>query len=253
MKRRPEKNIQTKLKNKSTAMAKSIITPEYIENAVYIVLSSFPDLSGDIHNEDKAIKDQVSEPNNNPEDKEVESLFFTMWLTEQFKRYEKVYNSIERHFKNSGFILPPEPIDFMRWFAKFARKSQDYLTVKIEDVHFYLYHEERLKKLQKIDRWEDLYKELSHNGYIGTTPEVFSYVMEFKQLPGGNEKIQWRTSKADAIAFQIGLGFKMPQFNKCFGSKDGRPFTLSSKPNGPRRKPLKSIIDKYKSKPDSKE
>lgn len=77
--------------------------------------------------------------------------------------------------------------------------------------------------------------------------------MEFKQLPGGKEKIQWRTSKADAIAFQIGLEFKLTQFNNCFSSKDGRPFTWSSKPRGPRRKPLKSIIDKYKSKPDSEE
>ena len=228
-------------------MAKSIITPEYIENAVYIVLSSFPDLSGDIHNEDKAIKDQVSEPNNNPEDKEVESLFFTMWLTEQFKRYEKVYNSIERHFKNSGFILPPEPIDFMRWFVKFARKSQDYLTVKIEDVHFFLYHEERLKKLQKMDRWEDLYKELSDNQYIWTTPEVFNYVMEFKQLPGGNEKILWRTVKADAIAFQRVFKFEMKQFNKCFRSNDEKPFTLGSASKVNREEPLRSIIDKYKS------
>jgi hypothetical protein len=228
-------------------MANSIITPEYIEFAVYNVLSSFPDLSGKIHDKDNTIKDQVLEPDNNPEDKEERALFFRMWLTEQFKRYDKVYNSIERHFKNRGFILPPEPIDFMKWFVKLARKSQDYLTVKIEDVHFILYHEERLKKLHKTNRWEDLYKELTDNGYIWATPEVFNLVMEYKQLPGGNEKILWRTVKADAIAFQRGFQFEMKQFNKCFRSNDERPFSLGSVSKVNREEPLRSIIDKYKS------
>ncbi len=228
-------------------MAKSIITTEYIEKAVHIVLSSFPDLSGENHDEEKASKDQVSEPDNNHQDKEEESLFFTMWLTGQFIRYEEVYNSVERYFKNNGFILPPEPIDFMKWFVKYARKSQDYLTVKIEDVHFMLYHEERLKKLQKINRWEDLYKELSDNQYIWTTPEVFKHVLEYKQLPGGNEKILWRTVKADAIAFQRVFKFEMKQFNKCFRSNDERPFTLGSASKVNREEPLRSIIDKYKS------
>jgi hypothetical protein len=227
-------------------MAKSIITPEYIKISVYNVLSSFPDLSGENHGKEKTIKDQVSEPDNIPEDKEEESLFFTMWLTEQFKRYEKVYNSVERHFKNNGIILPPEPIDFMKWFVKYARKSQDYLTVKIEDVHFILYHEERLKVLHKTERWDDLYKELSTNGYILTSPEVFNHVMEFKQLPVGTEKIQWQTFQADALEYQANFGFSMPQFNNCFKHHSNRKFSLGASSKVARKEPLKSILIRYK-------
>jgi len=228
-------------------MAKSIFRPEYIEIAVKEVLNSFAYISNHIHDEDNPHERELPEPDNNIEDKEKNSLFFRMWLTEQFKRYDKVYNAVERNFKEKGIILPPEPIDFMRWFTKFARKSQDYLTVKIEDIHLILYHEERLKVLYKTERWDALYKELSDNGYIWATPEVFNYVMEYKQLPGGNEKILWRTVKADAIAFQRGFQFEMKQFNKCFRSNDERPFSLGSVSKVNREEPLRSIIDKYKS------
>ena len=112
-------------------MAKSIFRPEYIEIAVKEVLNSFAYISNHIHDEDNPHERELPEPDNNIEDKEKNSLFFRMWLTEQFKRYDKVYNAVERNFKEKGIILPPEPIDFMRWFTKFARKSQDYLTVKI--------------------------------------------------------------------------------------------------------------------------
>ncbi len=182
-----------------------------------------------------------------------EVYLFKSWLTGQIERYGRVYDTIEDYFRKEGKILPAEPKDFLKWFVNKVIAKGDFLFEQIEAIDFNLYHDEILKTLNKKNKWDDLYKDLSEKGYIYSTPEVFNYAMEFKQIPGGNEKIQWRTSKADAIAFQIGLGFKMPQFNKCFESKDGRPFTLSSKPNGPRRKPLKSIIDKYKSKPDSKE
>lgn len=180
-----------------------------------------------------------------------EEYLFKSWLTGQIERYGRVYDSIADYFRKEGRILPAEPKDFLKWFVNKAIVEGDFLFEQIEAIDFNLYHEEKLKTLNKKNIWDDLYKDLTEKGYIYTTQAVFNYVMEFKQLPGGNEKIQWRTSKADAIAFQIGLEFKLSQFNKCFGSIDGKPFTLGSKPKGIRKKPLRSIINKYKSKPDS--
>ncbi len=229
-------------------MANSILSPEYIEIAVMEVLNSFPDLSSHLIDEDNPHKPELSEPDNNIEDIEEKSLFFRMWLTEQFKRYDKVYNAVERNFREKGIILPPEPIDFMRWFTKFARKSEDYLTLKIEDIHLILYHEERLKVLHKTERWDDLYKDLSNNGYILTSPEVFNHVMEFKQLPVGTEKIQWQTFQADALEFQANFGFRMPQFNNCFKHHSDQKFSLGACSKVDRKEPLKSILIRYKPK-----
>lgn len=180
-----------------------------------------------------------------------EEYLFKSWLTGQIERYGRVYDTIEDYFRKEGKILPAEPKDFLKWFVNKVIAKGDFLFEQIETVDFNLYHDEILKTLNKKKKWDDLYKDLSENGYIYSTTEVFNYAMEFKQLPGGNEKIQWRTSKADAIAFQIGLGFKMPQFNKCFRSKDERPFTLGSASKVNREEPLRSIIDKYKSQLES--
>jgi hypothetical protein len=223
-------------------MAKVFQTPEYVKKVIDEIIDS-PEIQ-------KLFSEQAmdrAEHSEEPSDRESEErTFFRLWLIDQYVRYPKVYRSIENHFTAQGMVLPPEPADFMKWFVRFARQSRDYLSVKIEDRHFRLYHDERAETLSKMRSWDGLYQDLSDNGYVSTTPEVFNYVMEFKQLPGGKEKIQWRKSNADALAFQTTFGFSMPMLNMCFQSKTRKKFTEGSRSITARKEPLPTILEKYK-------
>ena len=101
------------------------------------------------------------------------------------------------------------------------------------------------KKIEGENKFLDLYNALITSKYISTSMEVFNSVMLYKKLPGDANKIQWLTTKADAIYFQKSFKFSMPQFNECF-FKDKYPFQLGSKPTTNRKRALTNIIDRYK-------
>jgi hypothetical protein len=175
-------------------------------------------------------------------------IFFEMWLKDQYDRYEKVKEAVEPHFTAMGKILPYDKLDFMKWFVKKAKSTDDYLTIKIEDYHFEEYYQTRLRGLTQRQNWEGLFNELRKSGYIEATAEVFNHIMEYRQIPVDKKRILWLTSKADAIAFQESFGFTMPQFNKCFQSNDGRKFTLGSKSSTERSDTLKKILTHFNTK-----
>lgn len=123
------------------------------------------------------------------------------------------------------------------------------------------YHERLTKLMDNLDKrsaiaggfdkaetgkWDNLYIDLKNAKYINTTIGVFNSVMEYKHLPGGANKIQWLTSKADAVCFQENFKFSIPEFNECF-YKDKYPFQQgSSVPIEGRKKTLKDIITRHK-------
>lgn len=175
-------------------------------------------------------------------------IMFKMWLNDQYERFDQVKKAVDAHFNATGKILPYDKSDFMRWFVKKAKSTDDYLSITIEDYHFEEYYQTRLRGLTQRQNWEGLNNELRKSGFIETTAEVFNHVMEYRQIPEGKERILWLTSKADAIAFQESFGFTMPQFNKCFRSNDGRKFTLGSKSSTERNDTLKSILTHFNPK-----
>ncbi len=225
-------------------MDKSFSVPEYVDKEWQRIKNS-PAVQD-------ALKEAVSKiDENKSEPKEIEDedkIMFRLWAIDQFKRYEKVKESVEPYMKAQGKILPAEPIDFMHWFVKFAKKTDDYLDVKIEHYHFELFHEERVHAMKKPAQWEGLYKELSDAGYIKSNLEVFNHVMENKHLIEAKDRILWLTSKADALDILSNFKFTMPQFNKCFLNEDEKPFTLGAKTTGypHRNEALSIIIEKYK-------
>jgi len=94
-------------------------------------------------------------------------------------------------------------------------------------------------------QWDNLYTYLTNTKYIDTTIKVFSFVMEYKHLPGGAKKIQWLSSQANAIYIFIDFAkFSYTQLNECFRSKTGNPFQRGSKPNprSPRKPEIKKVI-----------
>jgi hypothetical protein len=194
-------------------------------------------------------QENKSEPNVISDVEEI----FELWLRNQLKRYDKVKEVVEPFMKSKKMILPAEKTDFMIWFVNNAIKTNDYFSVKIEDNHFVEYHEERLKAMKKPIKWEGFHNELMNAGYIQPNLEVFNHVMEHQQLPaGGTEKIQWLTSKADALDVRTNFNFTMTQFDQCFRSANGKPFTwnVQVKYRSNRNKVLYKIIENYRPKPE---
>jgi len=128
-------------------------------------------------------------------------------------------------------------------------KQFDLLAEQIDlDALLREYGEWRNKKFHKSECWHDTYNGLIDSGYIDTSAKIFDHVMTHKHLPYGAEKILWRTQKADALYFQHNLKFSMPEFNKCFRSKDGRQFKEGQRPTTRRKTDLQNIIKAAKEK-----
>jgi len=97
----------------------------------------------------------------------------------------------------------------------------------------------------KSEKWHNLYAVLINTKSIdtATTFEVFNYVMENKHLPASADKIQLLISTVRAMDFQKMTGFTIPQMNKCFKSKNGKPFHEKYR-DARKRHPTPDIIKK---------
>lgn len=140
-------------------------------------------------------------------------------------------------------------------------KAESELLINSKNPVLPFYHERLTALLVNLDKrsaisggfdkaetgkWDNLYTDLKNAKYINTTIGVFNSVMEHKHLLDGANKIQWLTSKADAVCFQENFKFSIPEFNECF-YKDKYPFQQgSSVPIESRKKPLKDIINQHK-------
>lgn len=217
-------------------------TPEYVEKLVKDILDS-PEIKAILEVSKNKPKLHKDKPTENKE--EVENIFLKMWIDDQLERYPKALKAVESYMKYGGKILPIDPLDFMRWFIKYAKETGDYQSVKIQTHHFELYHKEELKAMNKSVKWQGLHNELSEAGYIRSKLEVFDYIMEYKHRPGDKDRIQWLTSKADALYFQEKFNFSMPQLNNCFRSNDGKKFSEGARSTTARNKILINIIKEY--------
>lgn len=229
-------------------MGKLFSTPEHTKKFIKDLLDS-PEI--------KAIIKESKNPNKLHEIRPTEQtldderVFHEMWLKDQLERYPKALKAVEPYMKTKGKILPIDTWDFMRWFIKHTKNTDDYLAVKIEDYHFELYHEERLRVMNPPMPWEGLYNKLSDAGYIKTNLEVFDHVMRYKQLPGGKPKILWLKSKVEAIYLLEYVKFSISDINDCFQSKNKVEFAAHNRPTkSPKILKLKKIIQDNPPSPD---
>jgi len=179
-----------------------------------------------------------------------ENLQFGLWYDKQWERYDQVKDSFESYLKARGYILPADKSNFMYWFFKRALRLDNPLNEIIQQSHFLLYHEERLKLMNKPSKWEGLFNELS-NRYIETTPEIFNDVMEYKRLPGGEPKILWLKYKVDAMVLLEYYNFTISEINDCYQSKNGVEFAANNRPTSNRKRPIHKIIEKFNSSSDN--
>jgi hypothetical protein len=229
-------------------MGKVFSTPEYVEKMVKDLLDN-PEIRAILKGSENQIKLHKSKPTEQKLDDET--AFHEMWLEDQLERYPKALKAVEPYLKAEGMILPIETWDFMRWFIKHAKNTDDYLAVKIEDYHFELYHEERLRVMNPPMPWEGLYNKLSDAGYIKTNLEVFNHVMRYKQLPGGKPKIRWLKSKVEAMYLLEYFKFSISDINDCIQSRNKVEFAAHNRPTkSPKILKLKKIIQDNPPSPD---
>ena len=103
-----------------------------------------------------------------------------------------------------------------------------------------------IQQLGKTHHYITFYNDLVKHKYILCLPDTFEHVMTYKQLPGGAKAITWLKTKTEAIYFQRGINFPLPQFKDCFVYKDGKiPHDHDRPQNSPEPKaPLPDITKK---------
>lgn len=96
--------------------------------------------------------------------------------------------------------------------------------------------EQRLQGNGEKD-WRPLYRDLIKEYITDCSPDDWQYVMKFKRLPDGKERILWVNDDARCALFGKVFNFSFPQLNACFRNKKGRKFILSDIPKAYRKNP----------------
>ena len=140
------------------------------------------------------------------------------------------------------------------------RKSE--LRIAIDDIEDLIkrtkrnrqkeYYRQQIEVLrQKLEGttvrdWDGLRLELMKGEYIEEVSKgEFNHVMNHHYLPDTGKPVKWIGKKTEGTYFSQWYNFEMPEFNKCFVSKNGKPFAVHNISKILQKRVFTDILNKY--------